>query len=80
MPFIRIHMPTPINLPCLLFKSAKPLNDYLAGDMRYGDLSETQLKEQFNLKRISARIDPYTQKRHNLNPHGAIANPTNCWR
>ncbi|QKJ85074.1 DUF3289 family protein [Paramixta manurensis] len=39
------------------------MNDYGAADMRYGDLSETQLKKGFYLAEVSERVNPYTLTR-----------------
>lgn len=36
------------------------MDDFSAEDMRYGDLSETQLKERYYLLDISTRANPYT--------------------
>jgi len=36
------------------------MNDYSADDMRFGDLSAAQLKIQFGLVNVSARVNPYT--------------------
>lgn len=52
-----------ITLPCTLFETQKWMDDYGAADMRCGDLSEAQLKNQFNLQDVSTRVDPYTLTR-----------------
>lgn len=49
-----------IQLPCTLFETQKWMDDYSAADMRCGDLSDAQLKSQFNLGEVSTRVDPYT--------------------
>ncbi|WP_455813683.1 DUF3289 family protein [Pseudomonas graminis] len=49
-----------ISLPYRLFTSANRMDEYSADDMRYGDLSESRLKNDFNLRLVSARVDPYT--------------------
>ncbi|WP_435947184.1 DUF3289 family protein [Dryocola sp. BD586] len=49
-----------LQFPCEIFKTQKRMDDYGAGDMRYGDLSEAQLKSQFNLTDVSSRVNPYT--------------------
>lgn len=52
-----------ISLPCRLFTSANRMDEYSADDMRYGDLSESRLKNDFKLRDVSARVDPYTGER-----------------
>ncbi len=52
-------MPT-LQFPCTIFKPQKRMDDYGAEDMRCGDLSESQLKNTFNLADISARVNPFT--------------------
>ena len=52
-----------ITLPCTLFETQRWMDDYGAADMRCGDLSEAQLKNQFNLQDVSTRVDPYTLTR-----------------
>ena len=52
-----------IQLPCTLFESQNWMDDYLARDMRCGDLSESQLKAYFHLSDISSRVDPYSLTR-----------------
>ncbi|MGD8203847.1 YPO3983 family protein [Pantoea sp. FN0305] len=46
--------------PCRIFETQKRMDDYSAEDMRYGDLTESQLKNDFHLHDVSTRIDPYT--------------------
>ena len=36
------------------------MDDYSADDMRCGDLTESQLKNEFHLLDVSTRVDPYT--------------------
>ncbi|WP_456311091.1 DUF3289 family protein [Serratia proteamaculans] len=50
-------------LPYLLFETMNRMDEYSADDMRYGDLSESHLKNDFNLRLVSARVDPYTGER-----------------
>lgn len=52
-----------LQFPCTIFKTQKRMNDYSASDMRYGDLTETQLKTQFHLLDVSTRANPYTLTR-----------------
>lgn len=52
-----------LRFPCTVFTSQRAMDDYNAEDMRYGDLTESQLKSQFHLVNISARADPYTLER-----------------
>ena len=49
-----------LQFPCSLFETQKRMNDYSARDMRYGDLSESQLKANFHLTNVSARVNPYS--------------------
>ena len=49
-----------LQFPCTVFTTQKEMDDYGAADMLYGDLPESQLKMQFHLTDISARVDPYT--------------------
>ncbi|WP_025903932.1 YPO3983 family protein [Tatumella sp. UCD-D_suzukii] len=48
-----------LQFPFVLFKTQKRMDDYSASDMRYGDLTEGQLKSQYRLDYISDRIDPW---------------------
>lgn len=49
-----------LRFPCTIFKTQKKMNDYQADDMRYGDLSDIELKARFKLVDVSSRADPYT--------------------
>lgn len=49
-----------LQFPCTIFKTKRWMDDYGADDMHCGDLSETQLKTQFNLFDVSNRANPYT--------------------
>ena len=51
---------TALRLPCTIFKTQKRMDDYGADDMRCGDLTESQLKNEFHLLDVSTRVDPYT--------------------
>ena len=46
--------------PCLLFATQHTMDDYGAPDMQYGDLSAGVLRQQYHLRDISARVDPFT--------------------
>lgn len=46
--------------PFTLFRTQKWMDDYGARDMRCGDLTEEQLKTDYHLIDISARVNPYT--------------------
>ncbi|MTD26275.1 DUF3289 family protein [Erwinia sp. J316] len=52
-----------ISLPCRLFETINRMDEYSAEDMRYGDLSEFRLKNDFKLRDVSARVNPYTGER-----------------
>lgn len=54
-----------IKLPCLLFATQHSMDDYGAPDMQYGDMSAGVLRQQYHLRDISARIDPFTHPNHN---------------
>ncbi|MEJ5176641.1 DUF3289 family protein [Erwinia sp. MYb416] len=61
-----------ISLPCRLFETMNRMDEYSAEDMRYGDVSESRLKSDFNLRLVSALVDPYsgekmTASRYDLN-------------
>lgn len=49
-----------LTFPCTVFRTQNRMDDYSAEDMRYGDLTESQLKNEFHLLDVSTRIDPYT--------------------
>ena len=52
-----------VSFPCVLFETQKKMGDYVAEDMRYGDLSESLLKSYFHLNDVSTRVDPWTLTR-----------------
>lgn len=64
----------PLQLPCLIFKTGNQMEDHLADDMRYGDLTESQLKQQFGLNNVSNFVDPYTLKRKKLETRSESVN------
>ncbi|WNN47725.1 YPO3983 family protein [Siccibacter colletis] len=45
--------------PKIIFKTRRWMDDYSSDDMRYGDLSESQLRNDFRLTDISAHVDPW---------------------
>ncbi|MCA4823411.1 MAG: DUF3289 family protein [Serratia rubidaea] len=49
-----------LQFPCIIFKTQKRMDDYSASDMRYGDLTEAQLKTLYGLVDVSTRANPYT--------------------
>lgn len=51
---------TALRFPCTIFKTQNRMDDYSAEDMRYGDLSESQLKNDYHLLDVSTRVDPWT--------------------
>ncbi|EOS96143.1 DUF3289 family protein [Erwinia tracheiphila] len=51
---------TALQLPCIIFKTQKWMDDYGASDMRCGDLTKAQLKSQYRLVDVSTRANPYT--------------------
>ncbi|WP_440866139.1 YPO3983 family protein [Symbiopectobacterium purcellii] len=54
---------TPLSFPFTAFCSEMPMNDYSAPDMKCGDLTEIQLKNDFKLSFVSFRVDPYKNER-----------------
>ena len=51
---------TALRFPCTIFRTQNRMDDYSAEDMRYDDLSASQLKNDFHLPDVSIRVDPYT--------------------
>ncbi|WON77163.1 YPO3983 family protein [Serratia sp. UGAL515B_01] len=49
-----------LRFPCTVFRTQRRMDDYGADDMRCGDLSETQLKNDFKLNHVSSKVSPYT--------------------
>lgn len=49
-----------LQFPCTIFKTQKWMDDYSAGDMQCGDLTEAQLKTHYHLMDVSTRVNPYT--------------------
>ncbi|WON77653.1 YPO3983 family protein [Serratia sp. UGAL515B_01] len=49
-----------LRFPCTVFRTQRRMDDYGADDMRCGDLSETQLKNDFKLNDVSSKVNPYT--------------------
>ncbi len=49
-----------LEFPCTIFKTQRQMDDYGASDMRFGDLSETQLKTHFHLTDVSTQAYPYS--------------------
>lgn len=45
--------------PKIIFKTRRWMDDYSSDDMRYGDLTESQLRNDFRLTDISAHVDPW---------------------
>ncbi|WP_426447816.1 YPO3983 family protein [Siccibacter colletis] len=45
--------------PKIIFKTRRWMDDYSSDDMRYGDLTESQLRNDFRLSDISAHVDPW---------------------
>ena len=52
-----------LKYPCTIFKTRRQMDDYSASDMRYGDLTEAQLKSHYSLDYISDQVDPWTLHR-----------------
>ena len=49
-----------LQFPCTIFKTQKSMDAYSARDMRCGDLTEAQLKSDYQLVDVSTRAHPYT--------------------
>ncbi|KGD72568.1 hypothetical protein HA49_17860 [Tatumella morbirosei] len=49
-----------LQFPCTIFKTQRWMDDYTASDMHCGDLTEGQLKSDYQLDYISDQVDPYT--------------------
>ncbi|MGV7092228.1 DUF3289 family protein [Siccibacter turicensis] len=66
-----------LHFPKIIFKTRRGMDDYTADDMRYGDIHEGQLRNDFQLNDISAHVDPFqliktdaAHRPHNLiTPH-----------
>lgn len=52
-----------LQLPCIIYKTQKQMDDYTSADMRFGDLDEAQLQKHFHLTDVSTKVNPYTQTR-----------------
>jgi len=48
-----------LQFPCTIFTTRKVMDDDNADDMRYGDLTEAELKSRYRLDYISDRVDPW---------------------
>ncbi|MDY0970068.1 YPO3983 family protein [Siccibacter turicensis] len=48
-----------LHFPKIIFKTRRGIDDYTADDMRYGDIHEGQLRNDFQLNDISAHVDPF---------------------
>lgn len=48
-----------LHFPKIIFKTRRGMDDYTADDMRYGDIHEGQLRNDFQLNDISAHVDPF---------------------
>ncbi|WP_416410728.1 DUF3289 family protein [Pantoea sp. App145] len=49
--------------PQTIYITQRFFNDYGADDMRYGDISEVRLKNEFHLNHVSNQVDPYSMTR-----------------
>ncbi|WP_413652441.1 DUF3289 family protein [Pantoea sp. B65] len=50
-----------ISFPLKVFSTQNRMNDYSAPDMRCGDLTENQLRNQYKLTDVSSKIEPYSR-------------------
>lgn len=51
--------PEPLPLPYVIFTTQRKMDDYDAPDMKHGDLTGEQLKDQYGLRDVSVRVNPY---------------------
>ena len=49
-----------LKLPCTIYQTQHRFNDNSTDDMRYGDLTETQLRGSFDLDDVSDIVNPWT--------------------
>jgi uncharacterized protein (TIGR03034 family) len=52
--------PEPLIPPVRIFETKRKMDDYAAKDMLHGDLTEEVLKNKFDLRDVSAKVNPYT--------------------
>lgn len=52
----------PLDFPFTAFRSELPMDDYLAPDMKCGDLTEKQLIDDFGLSFVSFHVDPFNNE------------------
>lgn len=65
-----------IRFPVNIFTSQRRFDDYGTADMKFGDISESRLKNEFNLISVSNVVDPYTLTKLSPfnNPQSRFAN------
>lgn len=51
---------TALTFPCTVFTTQRKMNDRAAADMRYGDLTASQLRKRYSLTDVSETVDPYS--------------------
>ncbi|MEW5291334.1 DUF3289 family protein [Erwinia papayae] len=49
-----------LTFPCTIYQTQHRFNNYSTDDMRYGDLTEKQLRENFDLDDVSDVVNPWT--------------------
>lgn len=49
-----------LKLPCTIYQTQHRFNDHSTDDMRYGDLTEKQLRGSFDLDDVSDIVNPWT--------------------
>ncbi|QKJ86885.1 DUF3289 domain-containing protein [Paramixta manurensis] len=49
-----------LQLPCTIYQTQHRFNDHSADDMKYGDLTERQLRKEFDLDDVSDVVNPWT--------------------
>lgn len=53
----------PLAMPVTLYRTQEPMDNYRADDMRYGDLTENQLKGKFRLEEICYGLNPWRSEK-----------------
>ncbi|WP_130833042.1 DUF3289 family protein [[Erwinia] mediterraneensis] len=53
----------PLAMPVALYRTQQPMDDYRADDMRYGDLTELQLRERFKLEEVCYGLNPWRSEK-----------------
>lgn len=60
-----------LSFPCTIFTTRKRMDDFGANDMRCGDLSVEQLKQDIKLTEVSDRVNPFNLMRRDYRQKAA---------